>query len=152
MFWIKFLNTSYGIALSWIPHNTFDDESTLVKVMAWCCQPTSQYLSQCWRRSISPYDIIRPQWVNGVDCELMIWYLAVIFFLSIMWTWYNMVTILPNTLKWHPYLALVGQIDSSVQDCSNSIANALELLQSCIKPLRYGSHLWVQVLIYVLPL
>ena len=25
-------------------------------------------------------------------------------------------------------------IDGSVQECSNSIANALELLQSCIKP------------------
>ena len=28
-----------------------------------------------------------------------------------------------------------GHIDSLVQDCSNSIANALELLQSCTKPL-----------------
>ena len=26
------------------------------------------------------------------------------------------------------------QIDGLVQDCSNSIANALELLQSCTKP------------------
>ena len=28
------------------------------------------------------------------------------------------------------------QIDGLVQDCSNSIASALELLQSCVKPLR----------------
>ena len=28
-----------------------------------------------------------------------------------------------------------GYIDGLVQDCSNSIANALELLQSCTKPL-----------------
>ena len=28
-------------------------------------------------------------------------------------------------------------IDGLVQDCSNSIANALELLQSCTKPLTY---------------
>ena len=27
-----------------------------------------------------------------------------------------------------------AQIDDLVQDCSNSIANALELLQSCTKP------------------
>ena len=27
-----------------------------------------------------------------------------------------------------------NQIDGLVQDCSNSIANALELLQSCAKP------------------
>ena len=29
-----------------------------------------------------------------------------------------------------------GQIDGLAQDCSNSIANALELLQSCTKPSR----------------
>ena len=28
----------------------------------------------------------------------------------------------------------VSRIDGLVQDCSNSIANALELLQSCTKP------------------
>ena len=28
-------------------------------------------------------------------------------------------------------------VDGFVQECSNSIANALELLQSCIKPLMY---------------
>ena len=31
-----------------------------------------------------------------------------------------------------------GLIDGLVQDCSNSIANALELLQSCTKPSRCG--------------
>ena len=29
--------------------------------MAWCCQETSQYRSQCWPRSASPYGITRPQ-------------------------------------------------------------------------------------------
>ena len=32
-----------------------EDKSTLVQVMAWCCQATSHYLSQCWPRSVSPY-------------------------------------------------------------------------------------------------
>ena len=41
-----------------------DDQPTLVQVMAWCCQATSHYLSQCWPRSLSPYGVIRPQWVN----------------------------------------------------------------------------------------
>ena len=41
-----------------------DDKSTLVKVMAWCRQATSHYLSQCWPRSMSPYGVTRPQWVN----------------------------------------------------------------------------------------
>ena len=46
-----------------------DDQSTLVQVMAWCRQATSHYLSQCWPRSISPYGITRPQWVNTSGAE-----------------------------------------------------------------------------------
>ena len=33
--------------------------------MAWCHQATSHYLSQCWPRSVSPYGVTRPQWVNA---------------------------------------------------------------------------------------
>ena len=57
---------SYEIALRWIPLDLTDDKSTLVQVMAWCHQATSQYLSQCWPRSMSPYGVIRPQWVNAM--------------------------------------------------------------------------------------
>ena len=32
--------------------------------MAWCHQATSHNLSQCWPRSLLPYDVTRPQWVN----------------------------------------------------------------------------------------
>ena len=35
-----------------------------VLTMAWCRQATSQYLSQRWPRSVSPYGVTRPQWVN----------------------------------------------------------------------------------------
>ena len=41
-----------------------DNKSTLVQVMAWCRQATSHYMSQCWPRSVSPYGVTRPQWVN----------------------------------------------------------------------------------------
>ena len=34
-----------------------------------------------------------------------------------------------------------GQFDGLVQDCSNSIANALEFLRSCAKPSKCGSHI-----------
>ena len=34
--------------------------------MAWCRQATRHYLSQSWPRSLSPYDVTRPQWVNGL--------------------------------------------------------------------------------------
>ena len=37
--------------------------------MAWCHQATSHYLSQCWPRSLSPYGVTRPQWVNSVMWE-----------------------------------------------------------------------------------
>ena len=59
---LKFL---YDNALRWMPQNVTDDKSTLVQVMAWCRQATSHYLSQCWPRSMSPYGVIRPQWVNS---------------------------------------------------------------------------------------
>ena len=32
--------------------------------MAWCRQATIHYVSQCWPRSMSPYGVIRSQWVN----------------------------------------------------------------------------------------
>ena len=52
--------------LSWnsLSKDFTDDKSTLVQVMAWCRQAPSHYLSQCCPRSLSPYRITRPQWVN----------------------------------------------------------------------------------------
>ena len=55
---------SCEIVLIWMPLDFIDDQSTLVQVMAWCHQATSHYLSQCWPRSLLPYGITRPQWVN----------------------------------------------------------------------------------------
>ena len=43
-------------------------------------------------------------------------------------TWTNINLILWHYVLWH-------HIDGLLQGCSNSIANALELLQSCSKPL-----------------
>ena len=56
---------SRELALRWMSLDLTDDKSTLVQVMAWCCQATSHYLSQCWPRSMSPYGVIKPQWVNS---------------------------------------------------------------------------------------
>ena len=52
-----------------------DDKSTLVQVMAWCCQVTSHILSQCWPRCMSPNGVTRPQWLKfriGSNCQLII--------------------------------------------------------------------------------
>ena len=57
---------SCELALRWMSLDSTDDKSTLVQVMSWCCQATSHYMSQCWPRSLSPYDVTRPQWVKLV--------------------------------------------------------------------------------------
>ena len=65
---IGIFRASHDNALWWMPQDLTDDKSTLVQVMAWCCQATSHYLSQCWPRSLLPYGVTRPQWVNlGVE-------------------------------------------------------------------------------------
>ena len=51
-------------ALIWTSLDFTDDQSTLVQVMAWCCQATSHCLSPCWPQSLSPYGVTRPQWVK----------------------------------------------------------------------------------------
>ena len=48
-----------------------DDKSTSVQVMAWCRQATSHYMSQCWPRSLLPYGVTRPQWVNKATLKDM---------------------------------------------------------------------------------
>ena len=56
---------SCKMVLKWMPMDLTDSKSTLVQVMAWCRQATSHYMSQCWPRSLSPYGVIRPQWVKN---------------------------------------------------------------------------------------
>ena len=50
-----------------------DGKSTLVQVMAWCRQATSHNLSLYWPRSLSPYGITRPRWVNA-GINLLTWF------------------------------------------------------------------------------
>ena len=49
-----------------MPQKFTNGKSTLVQVMAWCCQATSHYMSHCWPRSISPQCITKPQWVKYI--------------------------------------------------------------------------------------
>ena len=55
---------SCEITHKWMSLHLTDDQSILVPVMAWCCQATSHYLSQCWLSSMSLDGITRPQWVK----------------------------------------------------------------------------------------
>ena len=69
---VSFSNSSYRIvawALTLALLSKFTNEnSTLVHVMAWCLMAPSHYLNQCWPRSISPYGVNRPWWVNETWC------------------------------------------------------------------------------------
>ena len=66
---------SRKIVVKWMHMELTDGKSTLVQVMAWCRQATSHYLIQCWPWSLSPYGVIRPQWVN----------VRITFFVSLIW-------------------------------------------------------------------
>ena len=67
--WIDTLSNSCETALRSMPQNPSDDKSTLVQVMAWCRQAAGHYLSQCCPRSLSPYAITRPRYVNNHRIE-----------------------------------------------------------------------------------
>ena len=72
------MSTSWGTALQWIPQNAFDDKSTLVQIMAWCCQAIRLYLSQCWPRPIWP------QWVNPMASGKFEWNFWYVIFKQIL--------------------------------------------------------------------
>ena len=54
--------------------------------MACCLMAPSHYLSQCWPRSLSPYDVTRPQWVKQLG---YFFHQKSILFLmhSFVWNW-----------------------------------------------------------------
>ena len=49
---ITLMSISSAIVFRWISQNPTDGKSTLVQVMASCCQAASHYLNQCWQRFI----------------------------------------------------------------------------------------------------
>ena len=82
----KFMSISYKITVMWMPQNTFDGESTLVKVMDWCHQATNHYLSWCWPRDMLPYGFIRPHWVKSICAWWYLLKLKHFRFLRFSWT------------------------------------------------------------------
>ena len=66
---------SCEIAYRWMSVDLTDDKSALVLVIAWCHQATSNYLSQCWPRYMSPNGVTRLRWINILLCRVYpIWY------------------------------------------------------------------------------
>ena len=131
--------------------------------MAWCRQATSHYLSQCWPRSLSPYSVIRPQWVNHFCGESLRRSVNIDFTdLTTFWVWWivqslllilNMMTIddviskfieMWLLMAWcqivlgHLVLQSAYMISSSlVQNCIISSASAIEILQFWSNPPKY---------------
>ena len=99
---------AFGLA---ILLHTLHDKSTLVQVMAWCCEATSYYLSQYWPRSVSPYNISRPYWVN-----------------------------LSNQPPTHPYLLLQWESAGGLL-CSEGVVTPCQLLTQLIDTLCQVTHL-----------
>ena len=98
--------------------NFTDDQPTLVQVMAWCCQATSHYLSQFWPRSLSPYGVTRPQWVNqkSTMVQVMAWcHPATSHYLSQCWPW----SMLPYGATRHQWVELLKLIWISGYHISN---------------------------------
>ena len=86
--------------------------SALAQVMVCCLSAPSPYLNQCWL----------------LICEFL-WRSSDSNLTVSAQTSYSIIL-----LKLLPYFPGANElIDGLVQDCSNSIANALELLQSCTK-------------------
>ena len=79
-----------------------DDKSTLVQVMAWCRQATSHYLSQCWPRSLWPYGVTKPQWVNWQHHN--VWWLSVVLISCYHATLY----MVPNIILYHELAYVVS--------------------------------------------
>ena len=52
-------------ALRWTLFDLAGNKSILTRVMVWCRQATSYYLSQCWPSPMSPYGSTRPHSVNS---------------------------------------------------------------------------------------
>ena len=71
---IYIMSISCEIVIRWLPQDLTSDKSTLVQIMAWCCQATSHYLSQCWPRSLSPHHATMPQWIKQIIISLKVDY------------------------------------------------------------------------------
>ena len=121
-------------SLELLYHRTW---STLVQVVDCCTTASSHYLNQCsliisevlWYSSEDNFTRNAQDNYHWYEFEN---YKSTITAAAPRGQWVNALGIPGKPIKcsiWH-------QNDGSVHDCSNSIADALELLQSCTEPLR----------------
>ena len=100
----------------------------------------TQYLKKVfiWLSSLAPSQLYMICQANASACcfSNKLFSIHVLVFITVLWQQHfvgrHHVSINNSTRTTH--VALVYQIDDLVQDCSNSSALAMELLQSCTKP------------------
>ena len=44
----------------------------LIEAIVCCCQAASHYLNQCWPKSLTPYGLTWPQWINSLWPDISI--------------------------------------------------------------------------------
>ena len=115
-----------------MPENTFDDKSTSVQVMAWCCQATSHYQSQCWLSSMLAYEVTRPQWVKDFQ-HLYHFNSPPVWSSSLLWHLPVVNQDLPSAWKEKKYtyistLGFLGQVISFNLTPSQNVWNFAEIL------------------------
>ena len=143
-----------------MPQDLIDDKSTLVQVMAWCRQATNHYLSQCWTRSLSPYGVTRPQWVNSlgpsdaycvgklnsigsdhgllpVQHQAIIWTNAGIFLIGSLGTNFSEILIKIKHFHWKKYFETVISKKSAILILSR-LFMWIKIL--CIEYILWGIH------------
>ena len=127
-----------------------------VKQLVWVMAFSPLQTNQCWSSYIKPFGVNRPQWVNKhtndstVDKNRLNWtgIMKQSSTLNSIITWYDGIQctrlfhdpcpwLIQMTIVWLWYISF----DGYVQDCSISTAFAMEILQSCTKPLISWFHL-----------
>ena len=60
---------SCEIVLRWKSLDLTDDKARLAQVMTWCHLATVHYLRQCWPRSMAPFGVTGPWWLDTLRPE-----------------------------------------------------------------------------------
>ena len=142
---------SLEIAHRCLSQHFTDYKSTLVQVMAWCRQATSHYLSQCCPRSLSPYDVTRPQWVKqkwmnleGIPVNRVIYVICIIcteFGVSLVQN-KQQISITTNNVQSHKkYLTRLRKVNSLKPDDAHICQWTASLFQA-MAPVWYQAITW----------
>ena len=128
------------ISLKCVPKGPINNIPALVQIMTWHWPGNKPLCEPMMVSLLTHICVTRPQWVNGLPpalCQTITWASAAVSSIgtAICFRLHCQYNEWWFVIFW--YCLCIKYIYGLVQDCSNSIANALELLQSCSKPWNY---------------